>query len=170
MLKRMARGYTRERYLDVVHEFRKRDPQGEVAADFIVGFPGETDEDFEQSVTLLEEVRFQQSFIFRYSPRPGTPSEKHFEDDVPLAVKAARNLRLLKAQERVSKEKHEAMIGRTFEVLVEGPSKKNPAVLTGRTRGNHILHFPGAEDLHGELVDVTVESCSPVSLRGRVAG
>ncbi|MFB3065908.1 MAG: tRNA (N6-isopentenyl adenosine(37)-C2)-methylthiotransferase MiaB [Planctomycetota bacterium] len=170
VLKRMARGYTRERYLEVVHEFRKRDPQGEVAADFIVGFPGETDEDFEQSVTLLEEVRFQQSFIFRYSPRPGTPSEKHFEDDVPLAVKAARNLRLLKAQERVSKEKHEAMIGRTFEVLVEGPSKKNPAVLTGRTRGNHILHFPGAEDLHGELVDVTVESCSPVSLRGRVAG
>ena len=89
---------------------------------------------------------------------------------MPLAVKAARNLCLLKTQERISRAKHEAMIGRSFEVLVEGPSKKNPAVLTGRTRGNYIVHFSGSEDLHGELVDVTVESCSPVSLRGRIAG
>jgi len=170
VLKRMARGYTRERYLDIVREFRRRFPEGEIAADFIVGFPGEEEEDFEQSVTLLEDVRPQQSFVFRYSPRPGTPSEKHFPDDVPLPVKAARNLRLLKAQERVSNEKHGAMVGRTFEVLVEGVSKKDDAMLTGRTRGNHLIHFPGSADLAGSMVDVTVREFSPVSLRGEIAG
>jgi tRNA-2-methylthio-N6-dimethylallyladenosine synthase len=170
VLKRMARGYTREKYLDIVREFRRRCPDGEVAADFIVGFPGETEEDFEQSVSLVHEVGFQQSFVFRYSPRPGTPSEKHFADDVPLPVKAARNLRLLKAQEAVSRAKHEAMVGRSFEVLVEGPSKKDPSVLTGRTRGNYLIHFAGPADLHGRLVDVTVTDFSPVSLRGELAG
>ena len=84
-------------------------------------------------------------------------------------MKAARNMRLLKAQEAVSRAKHEAMIGRTFEVLVEGPSKKDPDVFTGRTRGNHILHFPGGAELLGELVDVTVTDASPVSLRGVLA-
>jgi len=170
MLKRMARGYTRERYLDIVREFRRRFPEGEVAADFIVGFPGETEEDFEQSQSLVHEVEFQQSFVFRYSPRPGTPSALHFEDDVPLPVKAARNLRLLKAQEAVAKKRHAAMVGRTFEVLVEGPSKKDPRVSTGRTRGNHILHFEAGADLAGQLVDVTVTGYSPVSLRGELAG
>jgi tRNA-2-methylthio-N6-dimethylallyladenosine synthase len=166
----MARGYTRERYLDIVSEFRRRFPLGELAADFIVGFPGESEEDFEQSVTLLEEVKFQQSFVFRYSPRPDTPAAVHFPDDVPTAVKAARNLRLLKAQERVSLAKHAQMVGRRHEVLVEGPSKKDAAVLTGRTRGNHILHFRGPADLAGSLVDVEVTDFSPVSLRGELAG
>ena len=170
MLKRMARGYTRERYLEVVREYRKRFPEGEVAADFIVGFPGETGDDFELSLSLVHEVKFQQSFIFRYSPRPGTPSEIHFEDDVPLPVKKARNLRLLKAQEGVASEKHAEMVGRTFEVLVEGPSKKDPDVLMGRSRGNYILHFTGPADLAGELVDVKVTDYSPVSLRGEIAG
>jgi len=166
VLRRMARGYTRARYLDVVREFRKRDPEGEVAADFIVGFPGETEEDFDQSVSLVHEVRFQQSFVFRYSPRPGTPSAEHFPDDVPEAVKAARNLRLLKAQERVAREKHAAMVGRTYEVLVEGPSKKNAEVLTGRTRGNHIVHFRGGAELCGKLARVRIDGFTPVSLQG----
>jgi tRNA-2-methylthio-N6-dimethylallyladenosine synthase len=170
VLKRMARGYTREKYLDIVHEFRRRFPEGEIAADFIIGFPGEDEEDFEQSVTLLQEVRPQQSFIFRYSPRPGTPSEKHFEDDVPLPVKAARNMRLLKTQEHVSREKHAVMVGRSYEVLVEGTSKKDPEMLTGRTRGNHLIHFRGSADLAGKLVDVTVREFSPVSLRGDLVG
>ena len=170
MLKRMARGYTRERFLDIVHEFRHRFPEGEIAADFIIGFPGETEEDFEQSVTLLHETQPQQSFIFRYSPRPGTPSEQHFEDDVPLPVKAARNLRLLHAQEIVSEAKHAAMEGRTFQVLVQGVSKKDKAMLTGRTRGNHLIHFPGSKDLAGELVDIKVDGHSPVSLRGAIVG
>ena len=170
VLKRMARGYTRERYLEIAAEFRRRFPEGEMAADFIVGFPGETEDDFEQSVSLLREVRFQQAFIFRYSPRPGTPSAEHFADDVPEAVKAARNLRLLKAQEHVAREKHAAMTGRRFEVLVEGTSKKDAAMLTGRTRGNHLVHFPGSPDLAGELVDVEVTDFSPVSLRGEIRG
>jgi tRNA-2-methylthio-N6-dimethylallyladenosine synthase len=170
VLKRMARGYTRERYLEIVREFRRRSPDGEVAADFIVGFPGETEEDFEQSLALVHEVRFQQSFVFRYSPRPGTPSAERFEDDVPEAAKAARNLRLLKAQEKVASEKHAAMVGRTFEVLVEGPSKKHEEILTGRTRGNFIVHFRGGSDLAGTLVDVKVTGHSPVSLRGEIAG
>jgi len=170
VLKRMARGYTRERFLDIVHEYRRRFPEGEIAADFIVGFPGETEDDFEQTVTLLAETRPQQSFIFRYSPRPGTPSEKHFPDDVPLPVKAARNMRLLQAQEAVSRARHAAMEGRTYEVLVEGVSKKDAAMLTGRTRGNHLVHFPGSEDLAGELLDVTVTGHSPISLRGKIRG
>ena len=170
VLKRMARGYTRERYLELVQEFRKRFPEGEVAADFIVGFPGETEEDFERSVSLVHEVGFQQSFVFRYSPRPSTPSETHFEDDVPLQAKAARNMRLLKAQEAVGAKKHGAMVGRTYEVLVEGPSKKDPAYLTGRTRGSHLIHFPGGCELHGELVEVKVTEFSPVSMRGELAG
>jgi len=170
VLKRMARGYTRARYLDVVREFRRRAPEGEVAADFIVGFPGETEEDFEQSVSLVHEVRFQQSFVFRYSPRPGTPSAAHFEDDVPEPVKAARNLRLLKAQEAVSLAKHRALVGGTYEVLVEGPSKKDPERLTGRTRGNALVHFRGDADLAGRLVDVRVEAATPLSLQGALAG
>ncbi len=170
VLRRMARGYTRERYLEIVAAFRRRFPEGEVAADFIVGFPGESEEDFEQSVSLLREVGFQQSFIFRYSPRPGTPSAQHFADDVPLAAKAARNLRLLKTQEAVSRSKHAAMVGRTFELLVEGTSKKDDAMLTGRTRGGHIVHFPGEASLAGELVQVRVQDYSPVSLRGVLAG
>ncbi|MEM8885594.1 MAG: tRNA (N6-isopentenyl adenosine(37)-C2)-methylthiotransferase MiaB [Planctomycetota bacterium] len=170
VLKRMARGYTREKYLDIVKEFRRRFPEGEIAADWIVGFPSETEEDFDLSVSLLEEVRPQQSFVFRYSPRPGTPSEKHFEDDVPLPAKAARNMRLLKAQEKVSVEKHAAMVDRSFEVLVEGVSKKDPDMLTGRTRGNHLIHFPGGADLAGQLVDVKVHDYSPVSLRGEISG
>ncbi len=170
VLKRMARGYTRERYLDITHEFRRRFPEGEIAADFIVGFPGETEDDFEQSISLMHEVKFQQSFIFRYSSRPGTPSGIHFEDDVPLPIKAARNMRLLKTQEAISRKKHAAMVGRTYEVLVEGPSKKDKSVLTGRTRGNHLVHFAGSVDLAGELVDVSVTDFTPVSLRGAVAG
>ncbi|MGH7163487.1 MAG: tRNA (N6-isopentenyl adenosine(37)-C2)-methylthiotransferase MiaB [Planctomycetota bacterium] len=166
VLKRMARGYTRARYLEVVEEFRRRLPRGEVAADFIVGFPGETEEDFELSLSLAREVRFQQSFIFRYSPRPGTPSAAHFEDDVPDPVKASRQLRLLGEQERVNAEKHAGMVGRVFEVLVEGPSKKDPELLTGRTRGSHLVHFRGSAGLAGELVAVRVESATPVSLRG----
>jgi tRNA-2-methylthio-N6-dimethylallyladenosine synthase len=169
VLKRMARGYTRARYLDIVKEFRRRCPGGELAADFIVGFPGETEEDFEASLSLLREVRFQQSFVFRYSARPGTPAAAHFADDVPQAVKAARNLRLLKAQEAVAAARHEAMVGETFEVLVEGPSKKDDRMLTGRTRGNHIVHFPGEASLSGRLVDVTVTGYSPISLRGKLA-
>jgi len=168
LLKRMARGYTREEYLDIAREFKRRFPEGELAADFIVGFPGETEADHEQSVSLLHEVGFQQSFVFRYSERPATTAARRFEDDVPLPVKAARNLQLLKAQEAVSIRKHEAMVGRAFEVLVEGPSKKDPEMFTGRTRGNHIIHFPGGEELVGELVDVTVTDYSPVSLRGRL--
>jgi tRNA-2-methylthio-N6-dimethylallyladenosine synthase len=170
VLRRMARGYTRERYLEIVREFRGRCRDGEVAADFIVGFPGETEEDFEQSLSLVREVAFQQSFVFRYSPRPGTPSAERFEDDVPEAAKAARNLRLLKAQEAVATGKHEAMLGRTYEVLVEGPSKKDPEILTGRTRGNFIVHFRGGRDLFGQLVDVRITGHSPVSLRGEIRG
>ena len=170
VLKRMARGYTRERYLEIVREFRRRCPDGEVAADFIVGFPGETEDDFEQSLSLVHEVGFQQSFVFRYSPRPGTPSAERFPDDVPQPAKAARNLRLLKAQEKVAGSKHAAMVGRTYEVLVEGPSKKDRDVLMGRTRGNFIVHFRGGSDLFGKLVDVKVTGHSPISLRGEIAG
>ncbi len=170
VLRRMARGYTRERYLEIVDGFRRRCPDGEVAADFIVGFPGETEEDFEQSLSLVHEVGFQQSFIFRYSPRPGTPSAERFEDDVPLAAKAARNLRLLKAQEAVAAKKHAAMVGRTYEVLVEGPSKKDPEILMGRTRGNFIVHFRGGKGIFGQLVDVKISGHSPISLRGEIPG
>lgn len=169
VLRRMARGYTRKRYTEVVEMARRFCPEVEIACDWIVGFCGETDADFEASVTLMEEIRFQSSYIFKYSPREGTPA-LNLDDDVPEEVKRARNQRLLDLQERISQEKNRGRVGGVEEVLVEGPSKTDATRLTGRSRQHKLVHFPSGADLAGKLVRVRVTGASGLCLQGEAAG
>jgi len=168
MLKRMARGYKRERYLEVVRAARGCCPEIEFCGDWIVGFSGETDADFEASLTLMEEVQFQFSFVFKYSVREGTPAQ-NLEDDVPEEVKKERHARLADLQERISLRKNQARIGGVEEVLVDGPSKHDPNRLTGRTRTFQLIHFAGGPELVGQIVKVKVKDATPLSLSGELA-
>jgi tRNA-2-methylthio-N6-dimethylallyladenosine synthase len=169
VLKRMARMYDTARYRGMVAEARAAIPDVALASDWIVGFPGETDEDHAASRAFLQEVGFVQSFVFKYSPRPGTPAERRMEDDVPEAVKDQRCNDLLAAQDEVALRLSLADVGRTLEVLVDGPSKTNEARLSGRTRKNKIVIFDGPAHLAGRLVPVTIDSATTQTLYGRVA-
>ena len=138
VLKRMRRGYTAGYYREFVRYARELIPHLTVASDFIVGFPGETEEDFQETVRLMEDIRFQNCFIFKYSPRTGTKAAE-LKDDVPDEKKRARNMKLLELQKKISLEENTKMIGKKVEVLVEGASKSDPNRLSGRTRQNHIV-------------------------------
>lgn len=168
VLQRMRRGYTSAKYLALVDRLRERVPGVEIAGDFIVGFPGETEEDFGRTLALSERVRYQNCFVFQYSPRPGTEAAA-FADDVPAAEKVRRNHALLALQERVSLGKNSAFPGREVEVLVEGPSKTNPGRQTGRTDSNRLVHFEAGRDLRGQFVRVRVEHATAVCLIGSLA-
>lgn len=163
VLKRMRRGYTREKYLALVAELRAEVPGIELASDFIVGFPGESDADFDATVSLIEEVRFQQCYIFKYSPRPETDAAE-MTDDVPEATKKMRNTRLLDVQQRISEEKYRAMVGRDVEVLVEGPSKNDPRRLVGRTDDHKIVVFEGEPKLRGTFAKRSIKSATATTL------
>jgi tRNA-2-methylthio-N6-dimethylallyladenosine synthase len=167
ILRRMRRGYTSARFREAVDLCRARIPELALATDFIVGFPGETEENFESSRKLLEDMRFQGSFVFKYSPRPGTEAAG-FPDDVPDEVKRRRNAALLEAQERISGEINAAHVGEVEEVLVEGISKNDPGRLTGRNRQNGIVVFPGTPEdrLEGKLVRVRISASTPLTLIG----
>jgi len=165
VLARMRRGYTRADYLRMVRRARELIPDVALAGDFMVGFPGETEADFLDTLELVREVRFHQCFIFKYSPRPGTRAAP-WADDVPDAVKRDRNQALLAAQEQVGTERRGAAVGRTVEVLVEGPSKSDPQKLTGRTRRNDIVVFTAAPEPAGPLCRVQVTHCTPLTLFG----
>ena len=154
ILKRMKRRYRRGDYLTTVEALRARMPDLEMASDFIVGFPGETDGDFQDTESLMEEVGFLQSFVFKYSPRPGTHGARVYEDDVPRAVKEARNARLLEVQRAMSEAKNRARIGGEVEVLVEGPSRRDAGRYAGRTRDNRIAVFPPATRARGRARDL----------------
>jgi len=168
ILKAMNRHYTSEHYRELVAMARGLVNGLEVTADFIVGFPGETDGDFECTAQLMRDVKFINSFIFKYSPRPGTAAAK-LPDDVTPEVKAERNHLLLELQSEISTAKNAAMVGQTVEMLVEGTSKRDATRLTGRTRGNHIVVFPAnGLDLTGELVRVKIVSATALTLFGRV--
>ena len=165
ILKAMRRGYTVERYLDICDTLRAEVGGIEIASDFIVGFPGETAEDFDQTVALMERVRFQNSFVFKYSPRPGTDAAS-LADDVPEEEKKRRNQALLDAQERLSIDHNRRLIGRKVEVLVEGPSKRDPRRQTGRTDTNQIVNFEAGRDLTGTFATVEITGASPTALAG----
>jgi tRNA-2-methylthio-N6-dimethylallyladenosine synthase len=152
VLARMKRTYTSAGYREVVGWARRHVPGVELTSDFIVGFPGETDAEFEETLRLVEETRFVQSYVFKYSVRPNTLAARRLEDDVPEEVKRERNLALLEAQDRVSIEENRALVGRRVEVLVEGPSKTDPSRGTGRTPGNRLVHVAGAAAMAGRLV------------------
>ncbi|MBI5360502.1 MAG: tRNA (N6-isopentenyl adenosine(37)-C2)-methylthiotransferase MiaB [Planctomycetes bacterium] len=167
LLKDMRRGYTKERYLEMVELGRRIAPEIEFASDFIVGYPGETDADFEQTVDLMKQARFAGSFIFKYSPRPGTISAD-MQDDVPIKVKKERNQVLLKLQAEISLEKNRALIGKEVEILVEGKSRIDASKQTGRTRQNQIVAVESAENQTGKLVTVSITDCTALTLFGAV--
>lgn len=178
VLKRMKRGYTIADYMEMFERIEEILPNAAVSSDFIVGFCGETDADFQKSVALIERCRFKNSFIFQYSVRGGTKAAERLVDDVPREVKAARNNELLAVQDKVALEDNEKLIGTTVEVLVEGPSKKAiradidldaPAVqMTGRTHCDRIVVFDGNRRQAGQFLDVHVDDVSSHTLIGRV--
>ena len=168
VLARMNRGYTRNRYLELIAELKETVSGVALSADLIVGFPGESEADFEATVETVEAVRYDSLFAFRYSPRPRTPAAE-FPDQVPDEIKARRLTQLLEVANRVSAETSRTLEGQTLEVLVDGVSKKNPRELSGRTRCNRVVNFDGAgRSLYGELVRVRITQAMPHSLRGEL--
>ena len=190
VLKRMKRGYTVADYRDMMARIDEvLGERAAVSSDFIVGFCGETDEEFEDTVRLVEECRFKNSFIFKYSERPGTKASDHLPDDVPFEVKKYRNNKLLEVQNRISQEDNQKFMGRTVDVLVEGRSKRSdnpvnqidaqspggdespgsgPVQLTGRTHCDRIVVFDGNERLAGSVIPVGIYDVSGQTLFGTV--
>jgi tRNA-2-methylthio-N6-dimethylallyladenosine synthase len=166
VLKEMKRSYSRERYLEKVAMARRIVPGLALTTDIIVGFPGETDEDFQETLSLVEAVRYDAAYTFQYSPRPGTEAGVR-EDQVPKRVVQERFDRLVGAQERISHELNRALVGTTVEVLVEGPSKKDASKTTGRTRTNKLVHFTDSVPA-GEFREVRITAAAPHHLEGEV--
>ena len=168
ILSAMKRGYTAIEFKQKIRKLRAVRPDISVSSDFIVGFPGETDADFEKTMKLIEDVGFDQSFSFIYSRRPGTPAAD-LEDNVSSEEKHARLSRLQAHINAHARSISDAMVGTTQSVLVEGPSKKNPNELTGKTENMRSVNFPGHARLIGQFVDVVITEAMSNSLRGRVA-
>ena len=170
ILMAMKRGYTALEYKSTVRKLRAVRPQISLSSDFIVGFPGETDDDFDRLMRLVDEVGYDASFSFVFSPRPGTPAA-NLADDTPHEVKLRRLQRLQAALEANVRRISDSRVGTVQRILVEGPSKKNPAELMGRTECNRIVNFdagPLARRLVGRMIDVTITRALPHSLRGEV--
>jgi tRNA-2-methylthio-N6-dimethylallyladenosine synthase len=165
ILKAMHRGYTRERYLGIVEKLRQAKADIGITTDLIVGFPGETEEDFEQTLSLVREADFDNAFIYRYSPRKDTPAAA-MPHQVPDEVKEARHRRLLEAMDEQGGRHYRRLVGQRRQILVEGPSKKNPARLMGRTRCNKIVVFDGSERHRGQLLDVAITRAGSFTLYG----
>lgn len=177
ILRAMNRKYTASQYLDLIETARSVVSDIAIAGDFIVGFPGETDEDFQATVDLVKKARYKNCFIFKYSPRPGTTADKRLEDNVPVEVKKRRNIELLSVQEKISDELGRDFLDKEVNVLVEGLSKKpylnavgaerNPQ-LVGRTATDYIVVFNGPESLAGHFAKVKITKTSPLTLFGKL--
>jgi tRNA-2-methylthio-N6-dimethylallyladenosine synthase len=165
ILKAMRRTYGRERYLQLVDELRAGIPDLALTTDLIVGFPGETDADFAETLEVVEEVGFDGAFTFVYSPRSGTEAAA-MPDQIPEEIKRDRIERLIELCQRVAHERNRARVGGVEEVLVEGPSRTDPSVLRGRTRRNTTVNFEGGGD-PGDLVEVEIDDATSTTLRGR---
>ena len=165
ILKAMHRTYTAEKYVDLVGRVREARKDIAITTDIIVGFPGETDDDYKQTRDLVEQIQFDNAFVFRYSPRRDTPAAE-MTDQIDEGIKAQRNHDLLDVVNESARRSNERLVGRTFEVLSEGPSKTNSSRLMGRTRANKIVLFEGADDLVGTLVVVRIERATGFSLYG----
>jgi len=168
ILKLMHRGYTRDKFMGIIEKLRRVRPGIGLTTDLIVGFPGETEEDFEQTLALCREVAFDNAYIFKYSQRRDTPAAA-MADQVPQAVREERNQRLLETVNKIAANKYDAFIGRQVQILVEGPSKKNLARYTGRTRCNRIVLFDGSERHRGQLMDLKIERTGAFTLYGNPA-
>ena len=169
ILAAMKRGYTRSEYLAKVQLLRETAGDVSIAGDFIVGFPGETEGDFLETVDLVRKVGYKNSFIFKYSPREGTAASL-LRDDVPVAEKKRRNNELLRIQAEASLSHNRSFVGRTVKVLVDGTEKKGGRRLSGRTAGEEIVIFEGPPDLVGGFSQVGITSATAITLFGEVAG
>ncbi|NLW23838.1 MAG: tRNA (N6-isopentenyl adenosine(37)-C2)-methylthiotransferase MiaB [Clostridia bacterium] len=169
ILQKMNRGYTREQYLQLVEQIRKYHPDAVITTDIIVGFPGETEEDFQQTLDLVEKVRFDGAFTFIYSPRTGTPAAR-FKEQIDSEVKKERIQRLNDLVNKIGKEINEKYLNKTVEVLVEGTSKTNAEMLSGKTEGNKTVIFPGDSSLTGKFVEVVIEEPQTWILKGKIKG
>jgi len=167
VLAAMKRGYTTLEFKSKIRKLRKVRPDISVSSDFIVGFPGETEEDFQKTLDLVKEINFDLSYSFIYSARPGTPAA-NLPDDTPLEVKKERLKRLQTLLNEQSQAISKKMLGSVQKILVTGPSKKNPEQVTGRTENNRIVNFKANKRLIGEFVDVTIKEVLANSLRGEI--
>ena len=167
VLKRMNRKYTREDYLKLIEKLRKTVPDITLSTDIIVGFPGETNEDFEETLSIVKEVEYDSAFTFIYSIRKGTPAEK-FEDQIEESEKHRRFDLLVNAVNEISEKKNKAYQDRVEKVLVDGVSKNDKSTLTGRTDGFKLVNFAGKKELIGSLVDVKITDAKTFSLFGEV--
>jgi tRNA-2-methylthio-N6-dimethylallyladenosine synthase len=167
ILAAMKRGYTALEYKSIIRRLRATRPGISIASDFIVGFPGETEQDFADTMKLVEELGFDDSYSFMYSPRPGTPAAS-FAEQVPLEIKQARLTRLQAALDAGAKAISKSMVGKVERILVEGASRKNLQELAGRTSNNRVVNFPGSNRLIGKLMDVHITAALAHTLRGEV--
>ena len=168
VLQAMNRRYTREQYLDKVRALRERIPGVVLTSDVIVGFPGETTEEFEDTLKLIEAVRFDALFTFIYSPRKGTPAAE-MPDPMPKEEKSANFDRLVETQNRISLEKHRSYIGTVQRCLIDGAGKDSRSSLTARTAGNRLVHLNGEPSLIGQYADIRITGCSTWALFGELA-
>ena len=165
ILKAMHRGYTRERFLGIVGKLRRVRPRIGLTTDIIVGFPGETEEDFNLTLSLAREAQFDNAYLFKYSPRKDTPAAA-MPDQVPPAVKEERHAQLLEEINAIGQRRYADVVGKSMQILVEGMSRNNPARLMGRTRCNKIVVFEGQERHRGQLMDVRIERAGLFTLYG----
>ncbi len=165
VLKLMHRGYTREKFLGIIQKLRRAKPHIGITTDIIVGFPGETKNDFEETLSLAREVEFDNAYIFKYSQRRDTPAAE-MPDQVPQKIREERNQRLLETINEIGARKYENFIGRQTQILVEGPSKKNAARMSGRTRCNKIVLFDGSERHRGQIMDLKITRVGSFTLYG----
>jgi tRNA-2-methylthio-N6-dimethylallyladenosine synthase len=168
VLARMRRGYSREEYLARIGVLRRRCPEVALSTDIIVGFPGETEAEFDQTLELLQLVEYDEIFSFMYSPRPQTVSAKLYDDDVDDGVKKARLKRVQELQQGISLAKNRQRIGALDEILVDGPAKLKNGQLMGRTRTNRIVNLAAPQSLVGESVRVRIASATANSLIGEL--
>lgn len=168
MLEKMNRKYDRAKYMERIHKIREIIPDAAITTDIIAGYCSETLEDHQQTLSLMEEVRYDYAFMFQYSMRPNTYAARHFEDDVPLQEKTRRLNEIIELQNKHSFESNKKDIGKIFEVLIEGTSKKNKDELFGRTPGNKVCVFPALGHKAGEYVHVKVTGCTSATLLSEI--
>ena len=168
ILKKMNRGYTREWYLERIAAIRRIIPQSSVSTDIISGFCGETDEDHEKTMSLVREVKFDFSFMYKYSERPKTLAERKYEDDVPEELKSKRLAEIISLQKKQEKELNKRFLGQTKKVLVEGPSRKNPEEWRGRLSENTVVIFKNNNYKPGQYIKVKITEHGTAVLKGEV--
>ena len=164
----MNRGYSREWYMDRIESVKRIMPDCAVSTDIITGFCTETEEEHADTLSLMEWASFDYAYMFSYSERPKTLAERKYEDDIPLAIKNRRLTEVINLQQRLSKESNERDLGKVFEVLVEGPSKKTDTEFAGRNSQNKVIVFPKGNTKKGDYVKVKVNACTSATLIGEL--